>query len=86
MSAPLFRRNSIKMSAPLFRSIKSNIFVFEVIKHQYIAIHHTKNQAKNIFTSCGVLLLKTLFHFISHCIADSWLLGNELENYNFTFP
>ena len=56
------------MAAPLFRRIKNNIFGFEVIKHQYIDIHHTKNQAENMFNSCSFLPLNTLFHFISHCI------------------
>ena len=57
------RRNSTKMAAPLFLRIKRNIFGFEVIKHQYIDIHYTKNQAENMFTACSFLLLKTHFSF-----------------------
>ena len=64
--------------------------VFEVIKHQYIDIHYTKNQAENMFTACSFLLLKTPFHFISYCISEPCIesrlfqLGNERDNYIFT--
>ena len=44
--------------------------VFEVIKHQYIDDHRTKNQAENMFTASSFLLLKTTFHFRSHCISE----------------
>ena len=37
------RRNSTKKAAPSFHNIKSLVFK---IKHQYIDIHHTKNQTE----------------------------------------
>ena len=62
------------MAAPLFLRIKRKYLVFEFIIHQYIDnIHRMKNQAENMFTSCSFLLLKTPFHFISHCISEPYL-------------
>ena len=61
------------MAAPLFRRIKRNILVFEVLKHQYIDIQRTENQAENMFTTCSFLFLKTPFHFILHCFSEPYL-------------
>ena len=47
--------------------------IFAVINHLYIDINHTKNQAKNILSSCSFLLLKTLFYFILQCISVPYL-------------
>ena len=56
------------MVAPLFRRIKRNIFVFEVLD-----IYHMKNQTENMFTAFSFLLLKIPFHFIPHCISEPHL-------------
>ena len=34
-----------------FVELNTISLAFEVIKHQYIDIHHTKNQAENMFTA-----------------------------------
>ena len=61
------------------------------INHQYMDIYHTKKQTENIPRSCGYLLLKPLFYFISQCTSAPYLvrglckLDKELDNCNFTF-
>ena len=43
--------------------------ILAVINHKSIDIQHTKRKAENILSSCSLLVLKTLFYFISQCIS-----------------
>ena len=65
------RRILTKLAAP-FVEYKAIAKVFAVDNHQYIH-HHRKKQANNILSSCSLLFLKTLYHFISQSIQYSIL-------------
>ena len=64
--------------------------MFKCVNHQYIDIHHTKNQTEITLSPCSILVLKSLFKFISQCSLVPFLEngmvkdGNELDNCDFT--
>ena len=66
--------------------------MFECVNHQYIDIHHTKNQTEITLSSCSILVLKSLFKFISQCNLVPYLEssmckdGTELDNCDSTVP
>ena len=61
-------------------------FFAEYFNHQYIDTHHTKRQAESTLSSCSILILQTLFKFVSQCSLVPYLesslcnVGNELDN------
>ena len=66
--------------------------MFECVNHQYIDIHHTKNQTEITLRSCSILVLKSLFKFMSQCNLVPHLEssmckgGTELDNCDSTVP
>ena len=77
------------MMTHYFAEIRAIPKIFADINHQYICIHHTNRQTENRFSSCSILILKTLFKFVSQCNLVPFLqsrlcnVRNELDNCDF---